>query len=201
MSAPSTPGVTGGTAVEYGPDSGGRLKVKCFNIWSFQFIILGLCQKYLILGPFIVYGSKGVTVVKPVVIGNFAKYFGKKREEDGHTHQWNIYLKPYPNEDYSSFIKKVHFKLHDSYANPNRVITKPPYEVQETGWGEFEVVIKVYFVDPVERPVGKHFYRVYFSGDIQCSNLSIWLIGYLVPYSEVVPKPWTWSGTWSPSPS
>jgi YEATS domain-containing protein 4 len=96
---------------------------------------------------------RGVTIVKPIVIGNTAKYFGKKREEDGHTHQWTVYLKPYLNEDYSIFIKKVHFKLHDSYANPNRIVTKPPYEVSETGWGEFEVVIKIHFNDPLERPV------------------------------------------------
>ena len=30
---------------------------------------------------------KGI-ILKPVVYGNVAKYFGKKREEDGHTHQW-----------------------------------------------------------------------------------------------------------------
>lgn len=88
----------------------------------------------------------------------------------------------------SSYVKRVHFKLHESYANSNRgkrlyvmkllnnfalllavitlailrfkvyimsfiVITKPPYEVTETGWGEFEVVIKIYFHDPNERPV------------------------------------------------
>jgi len=39
-----------------------------------------------------------VTVVKPIVYGNVARYFGKKREEDGHTHQWTIYVKPYRNE-------------------------------------------------------------------------------------------------------
>ena len=33
------------------------------------------------------------------------------------------------------------------------MIVKPPYEVTETGWGEFEVVIKIYFNDPNERPV------------------------------------------------
>uniref|UniRef100_A0A8C2TW56 YEATS domain containing 4 n=1 Tax=Coturnix japonica TaxID=93934 RepID=A0A8C2TW56_COTJA len=41
---------------------------------------------------------KGVTIVKPVVYGNVARYFGKKREEDGHTHQWTVYVKPYRNE-------------------------------------------------------------------------------------------------------
>lgn len=95
---------------------------------------------------------QGVTIVKSIVYGNIARSFGKKREEDGHTHQWTVYLKPYENED-MSYVKKVHFKLHESYANPNRILTKAPYEVTETGWGEFEVVIKVYFHDPTERPV------------------------------------------------
>ena len=36
--------------------------------------------------------------MKPIVYGNVARYFGKKREEDGHTHQWTIYVKPYRNE-------------------------------------------------------------------------------------------------------
>lgn len=96
---------------------------------------------------------KGLTIVKPIVYGNIARYFGKKREEDGHTHQWTVYVKPYANEDMSTYIKKVHFKLHESYANPNRIVTKPPYELMETGWGEFEIVIKMYFHDPNERPV------------------------------------------------
>ncbi|XP_058809624.1 YEATS domain-containing protein 4 [Phymastichus coffea] len=96
---------------------------------------------------------KGLTIVKPIVYGNVARYFGKKREEDGHTHQWTVYVKPYHNEDMSAYIKKVHFKLHESYNNPNRIVTKPPYELTETGWGEFEITIKIYFNDPNERPI------------------------------------------------
>ncbi|XP_071532658.1 YEATS domain-containing protein 4 isoform X2 [Panulirus ornatus] len=96
---------------------------------------------------------KGLTIVKPLVYGNVARYFGKKREEDGHTHEWTVYVKPYNNEDMSTYVKKVHFKLHESYANQNRVLTKPPYEITETGWGEFEIVIKIFFHDPNERPV------------------------------------------------
>lgn len=72
------------------------------------------------------------------------------------------------------FIKRVTFKLHDTYQNPVRsksketvtlalfavddknetnnpfVITpdidKPPFEVSETGWGEFEINIRISFV-------------------------------------------------------
>jgi YEATS domain-containing protein 4 len=32
------------------------------------------------------------------------------------------------------------------------VLNKPPFEVQETGWGEFEIQIKLFFVDPNEKP-------------------------------------------------
>jgi YEATS domain-containing protein 4 len=33
------------------------------------------------------------------------------------------------------------------------VLNKPPFEVQETGWGEFEIQIKLFFVDPNEKPL------------------------------------------------
>ncbi|PSN32407.1 YEATS domain-containing protein 4 [Blattella germanica] len=108
---------------------------------------------------------KGVCIVKPIVYGNIARYFGKKREEDGHTHQWTVYVKPYHNEDMSTYVRKVHFKLHESYADLNRVVEKPPYEVTETGWGEFEIVIKIYFHDLNERPVTLyHILKLFQSG-------------------------------------
>lgn len=118
-------------------------------------------------------------IVKPIVYGNVARYFGKKREEDGHTHQWTVYVKPYANEDMSAYIKKVHFKLHESYANPNRIVAKPPYELTETGWGEFEIVIKLYFHDPNERPVSTNinFYRhrIQILCGISTNTLVLWM--------------------------
>ena len=44
---------------------------------------------------------KGVNIVKPIVYGSTSQPFGKKREPDGHTHEWTIYVKPYNNEDMS----------------------------------------------------------------------------------------------------
>ena len=36
----------------------------------------------------------------------------KKRESDGHTHEWKVHVKPYAsNEDMSSYVKKVQFKV------------------------------------------------------------------------------------------
>lgn len=96
---------------------------------------------------------KGETIVKAIVYGNNSQHFGKKREPDGHTHEWTVYVKPYNNEDMSSYVKKVQFRLHESYNNCNRVVSKPPYEVSETGWGEFEIQIKIFFQDSAEKPV------------------------------------------------
>ena len=47
------------------------------------------------------------------------------------------------------------------------VFETPPYEVTETGWGEFEIVIKIWFVDPTEKPVTLyHQLQLYHKGDL-----------------------------------
>lgn len=63
-----------------------------------------------------------------------------------HTHQWTVYVRGVDGEDISYWLKKVQFKLHETYSNSLRSIEAPPFEVTETGWGEFEVSIKLYFV-------------------------------------------------------
>ncbi|CAI2351730.1 unnamed protein product [Caenorhabditis sp. 36 PRJEB53466] len=105
---------------------------------------------------------KKKNIVKPIVYGNTATSFGVKRDSDSHTHQWTVFLRPYMAEDPTKWIRKVQFKLHESYANPYRVIEKPPYEVTETGWGEFEIQIRIYFVDPMEKPITAfHYLRLF----------------------------------------
>lgn len=108
---------------------------------------------------------RGVTIVKPLVVGNTSTYLGGKRETDGHTHTWTVYIRPYRSEDMSVYIKKVHFKLHDSYSQPMRILTKPPYKVSESGWGEFEITIKVFFQDPSEKPVSFYHLLKLFQND------------------------------------
>ncbi|CAI5448739.1 unnamed protein product [Caenorhabditis angaria] len=105
---------------------------------------------------------KKKTIIKPIVYGNTTTAFGYKRESDMHTHQWTVFLKPYLAEDPTKWIRKVQFKLHESYANPYRVVEKPPYEITETGWGEFEIQIRIYFIDPNEKPITAfHYLRLF----------------------------------------
>ena len=63
-----------------------------------------------------------------------------------------------------------------------------PYEVSETGWGEFEIVIKIHFHDPNEKPVTnyKHFYskkNVSPRYNLTMEGIS----GYRVPCLEIIP--------------
>lgn len=68
----------------------------------------------------------------------------------------------------SYFIKQVHFILHSSFANNDRVVTQHPFELSATGWGEFEMKIRVVFRDPTERPVEfSHFLRLYPPGPLK----------------------------------
>jgi len=49
---------------------------------------------------------------------------------------------------------QVVFKLHDSFENSVRVVATPPYELTETGWGEFEIGITLHFKDDTgEKPI------------------------------------------------
>ncbi|KAF3335818.1 Protein AF-9-like protein [Carex littledalei] len=61
------------------------------------------------------------------------------------SHKWTVYVRGATNEDLSVILKRVVFQLHPSFNNPTRVIEAPPYEVSESGWGEFEIAISLYF--------------------------------------------------------
>ncbi|KAK4697707.1 YEATS domain-containing protein 4, partial [Lecanoromycetidae sp. Uapishka_2] len=84
------------------------------------------------------------------VYGSIAKPIDPANRPAGinpeHTHQWSVYVRGVDGEDISYWLKKVQFKLHETYANSSRMIENAPFEVTESGWGEFEVQLKLYFV-------------------------------------------------------
>ncbi|KAK6533489.1 hypothetical protein TWF694_002428 [Orbilia ellipsospora] len=43
---------------------------------------------------------------------------------------------------------KVVYKLHPTFANPNRAIKKPPFTINEEGWGEFDMEVVLH---PMEK--------------------------------------------------
>ncbi|KAK0416287.1 hypothetical protein QR680_012399 [Steinernema hermaphroditum] len=120
----------------------------------------------VIVGASSVERAKNVRIVKPIVIGNEATKMTipvkRGSDEKEHTHTWKLYLRPYNQENLNRFIRKVQFKLHDSYDNHTRVVEQPPFEITETGWGEFEVQLRIYFIDPNEKAVTTfHYLRLF----------------------------------------
>lgn len=83
------------------------------------------------------------TACLPIAYGSVAFYLGKQSNEY-QTHRWMLYVRsPDPHFDLSKAISKVVFQLHPSFPKPTRELTAPPYEVTETGWGEFEASIRI----------------------------------------------------------
>ncbi|EPS98762.1 hypothetical protein FOMPIDRAFT_1164885 [Fomitopsis schrenkii] len=103
--------------------------------------------------------QRGITIHRPIIYGNTAVVLTQKERETlptpDHTHRWTVAVRSAASadsetvggkDDLSYFVKRVTFKLHDTYTVPTRTLDKPPFEVTETGWGEFEIQIRINFV-------------------------------------------------------
>ncbi|XP_065865212.1 transcription initiation factor TFIID subunit 14b-like isoform X2 [Euphorbia lathyris] len=96
---------------------------------------------------------KDLEISIPIVYGNISFWLGKKANEY-QSHKWTVYVRGATNEDISMVIKRVVFQLHSSFNNPTRVIDSPPFELSESGWGEFEIAITLYFhSDVCDKPL------------------------------------------------
>uniref|UniRef100_A0A5B7ATN8 Putative transcription initiation factor TFIID subunit 14b n=1 Tax=Davidia involucrata TaxID=16924 RepID=A0A5B7ATN8_DAVIN len=87
---------------------------------------------------------KDVEISVPIVYGSMAFWLGKKASEY-QSHKWVVYVRGATNEDLGVVIKRVVFQLHASFNNPIRVVESPPFELSESGWGEFEIAITLHF--------------------------------------------------------
>ena len=78
--------------------------------------------------------GQGVSIYRPIIYGNTAVVLTQKERETlqhpDHTHRWTVAVRSATSapdseivggaDDLSYFIKRVTFKLHDTYANPTR---------------------------------------------------------------------------------
>lgn len=109
---------------------------------------------------------KNVSISVPVLYGNTAvRLAPEKRTEKtpvDHTHEWTVFIKPVLRDiDLTPLIKRVTFKLHETYDTPVRSIEKPPYQVTETGWGEFEIIIKIHFHSGAELGISEKNFQIF----------------------------------------
>jgi YEATS domain-containing protein 4 len=85
-----------------------------------------------------------MTLSQAFVYGTTAKWLGPDADPN-HTHQWTVFVRGLENEDLSYILSSVSFHLHSSFAEPTRTINTPPYQITESGWGEFAIIITLHF--------------------------------------------------------
>ena len=65
---------------------------------------------------------------------------------DDHTKRWTVYVRqPAGYPALTTWLNKVQFKIFNTYENPLRTCENPPFEVTETGWGGFQIDIRLHF--------------------------------------------------------
>ncbi|KAI3432436.1 hypothetical protein D9Q98_003989 [Chlorella vulgaris] len=79
---------------------------------------------------------------------------------------------------------EVTFVLHESFQNPRRDVEMPPYELTETGWGEFDIVVVLHFRDDVKEGPLELYHRLKLYDDAGVSNPKKPVV--LEMYDEVV---------------
>ncbi|KAG7192428.1 NuA4 histone H4 acetyltransferase complex and the SWR1 complex subunit [Scheffersomyces spartinae] len=109
---------------------------------------------------------KNVSISVPILYGNHSVRLEPEERTErtpaDHTHKWTVFFKPVlDNIDLTPLIKRVTFKLHETYENSVRLLEKPPYQVTETGWGEFEVIIKLHFHPGAELGINEKNFQIF----------------------------------------
>merc|ERR1711962_543099 len=61
------------------------------------------------------------------------------------THDWEFKIQDGAKADMRHYIEKIVIKLHESFAEPVKEFTKPPFVVRESGYGNFEIVVDIFF--------------------------------------------------------
>lgn len=107
-----------------------------------------------------------VTLTKSIIIGTYA--FAKHSENAASgsapsAFRWTVVVRSgeSEDEDLSEYIQRIEFNLHSTFAQPRRVVEMPPFQLEEQGWGEFEIRLRIFFQDSNERPLElKHWLRL-----------------------------------------
>jgi YEATS domain-containing protein 4 len=105
----------------------------------------------------------GVTATKPIIIGTYSLTKSVDASGTASAFQWTCLVRSgeSEDEDISEYIRRVEFNLHSTFAQPRRVVESPPFQVEEQGWGEFEIHLRIFFQDTNERPLDvKHWLKL-----------------------------------------
>jgi len=101
-------------------------------------------------------------IIKKLIVGNDCKDEGEGWKT------WTFYILMEDDENIEDFIEKLEVNLHPTFNPPKLTYRKPPFEIQRTGWGTFEINFTVYFTELTKkRPVDLSWYLSFRDGGRQ----------------------------------
>ncbi|KAF0973870.1 hypothetical protein FDP41_007257 [Naegleria fowleri] len=94
-----------------------------------------------------------ILITKPIILGNYAIGL-KKKDTERLWCKWVCYVRGLILDDDLNYISKVVFHLHETFNPPVVTVTKPPFEIEQEGWGQFPLLIDIHFhassgLDPI----------------------------------------------------
>ncbi|KAJ1660026.1 hypothetical protein IWQ61_000992 [Dispira simplex] len=97
-------------------------------------------------------------IAKRILVGNVSKYIPvaqRPNEYRDSNYKWMVYITtPRGNDHLSTFVEKIKVFLHPSYRPQDVVeLTGPKFQLTRYGWGEFPLRLRLYFVDPRNKPI------------------------------------------------
>jgi len=104
--------------------------------------------------------------VKKLVVGNDCKDSFQRGDEKWKL--WTFYVLMEEEENLSEYIEKIVVNLHSTFSPSQLTFKKPPFEVQRSGWGTFEINFTVYFTEQTKkRPLDLSWYLSFRDGGRQ----------------------------------
>ncbi|KAF7683443.1 Protein AF-9 like protein [Astathelohania contejeani] len=88
-------------------------------------------------------------ITRIIKIGTVASKIPENQMVDDATHIWKAYVKSADGSP-MTYIQSIVYRLHETFLNPI-VETTHPFVIENRGWGEFKLQIRINFVDPAER--------------------------------------------------
>lgn len=89
------------------------------------------------------YDDRQYEAILPVVVGGVVRLVNMESRDK--SHEWTVYVRGLFNESkyLADCIESVRFFLDASFTPSERLVTSPPFELTEVGWGEFIVKVSI----------------------------------------------------------
>jgi YEATS domain-containing protein 4 len=91
-------------------------------------------------------------ISRTIVVGSEANLIRPPPKDGEASHRWRVFVHDIYGADVSGWVSFVKFELHHTFQNSTRIVRKAPFEVNEKGWGEFDIVVTIFIKGDETKP-------------------------------------------------